>query len=174
MPPSTRLNYWNFCSWSLWFCDKHLVCNTRALCSLKFVSYWIVVVPAFLPLLPPQSDSCFQQFEYLHSFFLMEPGLPFHKCEFCFPREWGYPLANSGRRSGSGYLHRDTEGWICAVHSKFIWPNPEFPDISQACFLLRIQRSAKQGWEMGAILHNTISNSFNDNILSYLPVIFFF
>lgn len=46
--------------------------------------------------------------------------------------------------------------------------------MSQACFLLRIQRSAKQGQEMGAIPHNTISNSFNDNILSYLPAIFFF
>lgn len=103
----------------------------------------------------------------------MESGLPRQKCGFCFPRAGRCPVANSGGGGGSGYLYGDTEKRICLVRSTFIRSNTQFPGTSQTPFLLKIQRSAKQGREMGAILHNTISNSFNDNILSYLPAIYF-
>lgn len=111
-------------------------------------------------------ESRFQQFEDLHSFFLygvinsINGNLAFHKCGdiLCLTQE--VPV------DGDTCMER----WICTVYSKFVLPNAEHPDISPALFLLRIQRSGKQGREMGAMLLNIIPNSFNDNGLSYLPV----
>lgn len=101
----------------------------------------------------------------------MESGLPFHKCRFCSPRERRCRFDPSGGPGGRGYLHRHTDRRIRAVHSEFLRTNSNFPAISQVPFLQRIQRPAKQGQEMGAILHNTVSNRFNDSIHSYLSVI---
>lgn len=103
--------------------------------------------PHFLPdLIPALSNSSIYTLGHTKS------RLPLHKGKLCLPQEQNctFPTSRSPKEVDTSGEHREM--------------GAEYPGSSQACFLLRIQRLAKQEQGGGAILHCAISSSFDDNI----------
>lgn len=133
---------------------------------LRLVLDQLVMVPAFLPWFPFPTWfllSAIGVHVFLYGIikWVINAGFAFHESgdALGLTQEVAVEVDNYTRR------------WICTTHSDFIWTKAEFPDTTQVHLLLSIQSSARQGWEMGAILPSTISNGYNGSILSDLPVL---